>query len=66
MGRPKMLVETAARAKRARPLGGAVERAERLLHQLRDVHELGAALGLEADLLHGLRILRDDASRPAL
>jgi hypothetical protein len=46
--------------------GSPVELAERLLHQLGDVDELGAAFGLEADLLHGLRILRDDASRPAL
>ena len=46
--------------------GRAVEWPERFLHLLGDVDELGTALGLETDLLHGLRILRDDASRPAL
>jgi len=44
----------------------AVERAERILHLVGDVHELRAALGLEMDLSHCLRILRDDASRPSL
>jgi hypothetical protein len=35
--------------RRGRTIGGI----ERLLHLLRDVHELGAAVGLESDLLHG-------------
>ena len=46
--------------------GRAVERPKRFLHLLGDVDELGTALGLETDLLHGLGILRDHASRPAL
>src|SRR2546421_1221825 len=44
----------------------SVRRPEGFLHLAGDVHQLGAAVGLEPDLLHACRILRDHASGPAL